>query len=335
MPGTVRIVRRLRGCTPAVPEPIMMNRAQKAAAPARTGPWPLLLLALLALPVALHAADDEVVVVNSHVSAGYVRAKRPDGSFQPETYAFGEGGQWGGRMKDFTIDQLHFLDIARTMSRALAGQKYLPNRDPAQTKLLIMVYWGTTAGTDDTMSQVAFQNMVEASRPLPQTNTTVGPGVPPAGSTPLRAGQAGQATAKDNMLTMIAMANRERDRMDWKNATILGYDDELAHSEGLEFTPLAGYKQNMIGELEESRYFVVLMAYDFQLMWKQKKPKLLWLTRFSIREHGNHFGEALPKMADTASKYFGQDSKGLKHKPISEGNVTLGDLKVIEVVPGK
>jgi hypothetical protein len=309
--------------------------ARKTAAPARIGPWSLLFLALLA-PAALPAEDDQVVAVNSHVSADYVRGKLPNGAFQPETYAFGEGGQWGGRMHDFTIDQLRFLDIARTMSRALAGQKYVPNRDPAQTKLLIMVYWGTTAGTDDTMSHAAFQNMMEANRPLPQTNVTVGAGARPFGQPPaLRAGQEQHDSAKADMFIMMEMANRERDRMDWKNATILGYDDELARSQGLEFTPLAGYKQNLIGELEENRYFVVLMAYDFQLMWKQKKPKLLWVTRFSIREHGNHFGEELPKMADTASKYFGQDSKGLKRKPLPEGSVTLGDLKVIEVVPGK
>lgn len=36
-------------------------------------------------------------------------------------------------------------------------------------------------------------------------------------------------------------------------------------------------------ELNEERYFVILMAYDYQHMRREKKPKLLWVTRLSLR----------------------------------------------------
>jgi hypothetical protein len=91
----------------------------------------------------------------------------------------------------------------------------------------------------------------------------------------------------------------------------------------------------VINEIEENRYFVVLMAYDFQLQWKQKKHKLLWETRFSIQEHRNDFKLALPAMARDASRFFGQDSHGLIRQPLPEGHVTLGEPKVLEYEPEK
>ena len=110
---------------------------------------------------------------------------------------------------------------------------------------------------------------------------------------------------------------------------------ETDYGRGLEMTALRFRRRDLIDELEENRYFVVLMAYDFQLQWKQKKHKLLWETRFSIQEHRNDFKLALPTMAQEASRYFGQDSHGLVRRPLPEGHVTLGEPKVIEVMPGK
>jgi hypothetical protein len=96
-----------------------------------------------------------------------------------------------------------------------------------------------------------------------------------------------------------------------------------------------GWRRNdLVAEIEDNRYFVVLMAYDFQLMWKQKKHKLLWETRFSIREKQNQFDRALPQMAEYASRYFGQDSHGLLHTGVPDGKVELGDPTIIEFLTG-
>ena len=59
----------------------------------------------------------------------------------------------------------------------------------------------------------------------------------------------------------------------------------------------------LLSEIEENRYFVVLMAYDFQLFWKEKKLKVLWETRFSINESRNDFDKALPTIAQYAVSY--------------------------------
>lgn len=89
-----------------------------------------------------------------------------------------------------------------------------------------------------------------------------------------------------------------------------------------------------VAEIEENRYFVVLMAYDFQLLWKQKKRKLLWETRFSINERHNQFDKALPLMAQYAARFFGQPSDGLVKARLQEGRVEIGDPTLIEFLTG-
>jgi hypothetical protein len=95
---------------------------------------------------------------------------------------------------------------------------------------------------------------------------------------------------------------------------------------------LSSGKADMLNELEEDRYFVVLMAYDFQAM-KHEKSKLLWETHISIREHSNAFDERLLGMVSGAAGFFGRDSGGLKHLGLPAGKVLVGDVKSLGVVP--
>ena len=119
-----------------------------------------------------------IEAVSSKVAPDYVRAKTPDGSFQPELYAFGPGGNWGGEIKDLTIEKLTFLDVAHVIARPLAIQKYLPGNDPAKTRLLILVYWGTTAVPPpyemDTLYRNYSQSVSESNNLIAQSQ-----GMPP------------------------------------------------------------------------------------------------------------------------------------------------------------
>jgi hypothetical protein len=286
-------------------------------------------------PSNLSAAEGEITAVSSNVSEDYVRTKLPDGSFEPEAYAFGEGGLWS-YSRDPTIEKLHFLDVARTIAGPLAAQKYVPTRATGQTKLLIMVYWGTTAGTADSgASAVATQNLSASQTVVPPTVTSL-----PNGRAIVANGAGGDVrksaqTVDENMVFMVAASNRLRDKSDFQNARLLGYDSALSDARGLESTALRFRQRDLLDEIEENRYFVVLMAYDFQLLLKDKKHKLLWETRFSIREHRNDFSKELSAMAQNASRYFGQDSHGVIRKPLLEGHVELGEIKVIETEPDK
>jgi len=118
---------------------------------------------------------------------------------------------------------------------------------------------------------------------------------------------------------------------------MLGYDSDALI--GTDFgdnrrgTALEFHQDDLVKEIEDNRYFVVLMAYDFQLMWKHKEHKLLWETRFSIDERHNEFSKALPVMAMYASRYFGQDSKGLLRTQVPAGRVEIGNMKSLGEVP--
>jgi hypothetical protein len=279
-----------------------------------------------AMPMRAEQGISGVTAVYARASKDYVRSRLPDGSFQPETFAFGEGGNWGGELKDQTIDKLHFIDVAHVIAEPLAVQKYIPTKDPNKTKILIMVYWGTTTVPmpyDEDPMYENFQSDIREYRTL------------------LSEGAADEAEAVYNSgLIQLNMANQIRDRMDYKNAAMLGYNSDssalIATDYGVHIgqTALGIEQRDEVAEIEENRYFVVLMAYDFQLLWKQKKHKLLWETRLSISERRNAFDKALPFMAQDASKYFGQATKGIVRTRVLDGHVEIGELKSLGEADG-
>jgi hypothetical protein len=272
---------------------------------------------LAALAAVSAARAEEFEAVSSRVSPGYARHKRPDGSFQPEAYAFGNGGYYSGPIDDLTIDRMGFMDVARIIAVPLASQGYVPARDPAATRLLVMVYWGTTYAPEHASESPTYDHLVDAigavfiSQHMDDLRVTL--------------------QMEDNEIDAIREVQREnhrRDLTDARNAMMLGYDSWWNTAfEAQSGTPLELRKRDMLNELEEDRYFVVLLAYDFQLMRQKKQRVLLWETRFSIRQHVNQFNKALPAMALEASKYFGQDSGGLVHDTLPEARVDIGEVK--------
>jgi len=112
---------------------------------------------LLAAPTSAPASGtiEGITAVSSKVFNDYARARLPDGSLKPETYAFGTGGfitagsagaETPSAQRDETIDNLGFDSIAKAMEPPLSGQNYVLTQDPSATNLLIMVFWGTTVG---------------------------------------------------------------------------------------------------------------------------------------------------------------------------------------------
>jgi hypothetical protein len=104
-------------------------------------------------PFSFVSGSEMLTAVNSREFNGYVRSRLPDGSFRPETFAFGDGDVLpvpivpGLLVADPTIDQLGFTEIAKMLAEPLASQNYVRAIDPKTTDLLIMVYWGRTIGT--------------------------------------------------------------------------------------------------------------------------------------------------------------------------------------------
>ena len=301
------------------------------------------------LPQVVFAASEGlegVTAVASKASKDYVRTKLPDGSYRPEYYAFGEGGKWAGELSDLSIDKLHFMDVAKVIAAPLAARRYLPAKDPRNTKLLIMVYWGTTAVPPPTSTSIAYDNLSLVQNKIAQAKGQAAADAAAAtagfGNTHYHPHDANAGVSDSLMdqlssaMSILNMENAQRDRTDFKNALMLGYDSPglIGTEEGqyVRGTALAVDRDDLYNEIEENRYFVVLMAYDFQLLWKQKKHKLLWETRFSISERHNQFDKALPLMTRYASQYFGQSSDGLVRTRVPEGSIEIKDPTLIEFV---
>jgi hypothetical protein len=293
-----------------------------------------IILILTLLLSASCAIAEEFEAISSRVSPGYTREKFPDGSLRPENYAFGEGGCWSSARDDKSIDKMTFTEVVRTIAPTLAAKNYLGARDPKATKLLIMVYWGTTHAPEHASDSMAYVNLEAANSEM---NREVHMQDQKDKFGRMRNLQGNPAfDAVTVAIAAVQAENRMRDLADRKNAMMLGYDSWWdATFNAPNGTPLEIRKRDMLNELENDRYFVVLMAYDFQLLWKEKKHSLLWETRFSVSEHTNRFDEQLGRMALEASKYFGRDSNGLTHSSLPDAQVDIGDVKSLGVVPQK
>jgi hypothetical protein len=214
-----------------------------------------------------------------------------------------------------------------------------------------MVYWGRTLTPErfeSTVGSSLLQRATAAAVAVHGANsqfqtfsgeTVVPPSLAmpcgkfdPATTSDQVTGQIDADNAMSSALSLVAAEDRSRDLMDSRNASLLGYDAWWDSTSDFKGTPLEHRRQDMIDELEHDRYFVIIMAYDFQAMWKHKQHKLLWETRFSVRSRGVAFDKDLPLIVKSASKYFGKDSHGLLHEEMPEGRVDVGPLQTLGTI---
>jgi hypothetical protein len=282
--------------------------------------------------------------VSAATSGLYNRAKAQDGTFQVESYSFGEGGVLGGAASGDAADKLTFAEVARAAVEPLARQNYRPavGTSPNRTKLLIMVYWGTT-NASSAASSSAYQRLQDgqgslSSPPPPpdfayMAHCSCDPSQLDSNYTAI--GNGIRQSEISSAFAGVAAQERLRQEADMRIAVLLGYDSELVASNSAVQTAFRNRKQDLMGEIERSRDFVVLIAYDFQELWKNKRRTLLWVTRLSVPEQGLKFRDALPGMVVSASEYFGRDSHGLVHEYVREGRVDVGATKILGAVAAK
>jgi hypothetical protein len=216
------------------------------------------------------------------------------------------------------MDKLTFEDVSRVIAVPLAVQNYLPSDEPSKTDLLIAVYWGVTIVPNDVMAYSARESQQLRDQASGLAVTTTGRGN--------IAHPASMADAEE-FSYVEAMTDA---RIDAVSSNILGYTEEIQRTSRQDPHILT-----LKDEVERDRYYVVLLAYDYQLGRRFGLHKLLWETRFSIPELGNDFEKAFPGMASIAGGYFGQDSQGLIHHNLEEGHVEIGVPKSLGSLPEK
>jgi hypothetical protein len=277
-------------------------------------------LATLALLAVASPARGEIVAVATRVFHGYTRTQLPDGSYKPETYAFADGGCWGGGLvAGDSIAQTPFRYLAGALAVPMTKRGYVSAKDPANTDLLIFVFWGTTNNTKMRMDSPITRNLQFA---MEQMRTVADAG-------------AGEKNAMGNQMETYFIAaaaeQRLRERQDIRKAMLLGFQDDLNKAWDLSHTD---FMDDYWDDLRADRYFVVLKAFDYRLAaGKEHLRKILWEARFSVPRESKDFIDLLPAMTRYASQFFGQDTKGLVREPLPEVRVILGPLKTVELEP--
>lgn len=278
--------------------------------------------------------SNEVIAVSSRVNPGYVRVRQSDGAFAPETYVFAQGGLLSGQKAGGTESKLNFLQVAGIIAKPLAVQNYVPGRSLDATKLLISVYWGTTIAPEYEQDASSLNNLETANMRYMARPKTMGITSPAAVWNAMVVGPTHDSGASDEGMTaamqMQQAENEQRDQTDARNAALLGYDSWWHQTARYEGTPFP-FRSDMLAELEQDRYFVVLLAYDFS-QFRLHQRKLLWETRYSVAARGHEFDQELAAMTRYASRYFGKDSNGLVHRDVPTGHVDLGELRTLSYV---
>ena len=286
---------------------------------------PILLGVMLTLTVTAVAQETTSTAVYSRIGRDYTRERLKDGSFKPEYYALSNGGRIEGTTSDVTVDRVGYPEVAETAARLLERQNYRYAQNKEQAKLLIVLHWGSTIAP----------NGMNYSQSVNQVSQVLA-SLPPQGMGSFDADAEFSNTGMDagggleGVMLMMMMENRVRDRINEGNARVLGYLDDINESNDIRRWAGGGDRYNdLIADVEESRYYIVISAYDFPELLKNEKKKLLWQTRVSVPAPGNGFDDSFAVMLIGASKYFGRDIGRLIRGEEIKGTVEFGDLKYL------
>ena len=278
----------------------------------------IVLLGLVVAAGQLCAGSLKYIAVSASAIPNYVRPLDGDGKPVPESYIFSKGKFFGGNTADAKLKQVSFEDITKMLAGNLVKQNYFPTKDVPSANLLLMVSWGTTqvyynpqtVTADDRLNAA----MTEYKNNAATNNGDADPGA-------LNEAMNNNNSAGNSAQGAVAL-----------NSSLLGYKPTLQKEQSKVVVSAA--EMTMNEELNEERYFVIVMAYDYQYMKKEHKSKLLWTTRISVRSPGNNFTEAIPALAEAGAKVYGKQVDGLLRVNPGErgGRVDYGDLKVMGTV---
>lgn len=301
------------------------------------------LLLLMGVTVAFGARDD---VITTSVFAKKARDYHREKGV-PESFRLINGGMLRGTTRDETVGAVKFEQLAKLVIAHLAQQNFVPSGEAERADLLIFVHWGRTVPFGDNTYAVARDQLMNT---LNERNIVPGEvadgtavrnpdGTPSAGTAlapDLR--QAEEERMADEVsagLTTLHMFNRQREEANAWNARILGYMDEINRRNGpARWAGGGSHYDDLIADIEEPRYYVILTAYDVAQTNREGRPKLQWVTRISIRAQGNRFGDKLVAMLAAGARYYGKDSGQLIRRYERTPRVEIGEATVVGVVPG-
>lgn len=253
------------------------------------------------------------VITNAWASPEFIDRRMGDEGPIPMTFHFAEGKFYGGAIRDKSLETYSLQDIAETLAADMEEQHFFPAPSTEEGDLLIVVHWGTTEVEDD------WEDLFPSDG-----SEDTGGDFSEGGDSSESSDSFDSSGSYDSGFGNVNTLSKIKE-----NAILTGIDKGL-NKKGL----MNSDYQDYISLLEEERYFIVLMAYDWQKLYKEKKKEIQFITRFSLRSPGTNFTNAVPSLSRAAIPHIGTnlDDLAKTKTQLGWGKGTVGDLEVVKEV---
>lgn len=276
------------------------------------------LLIVMCLCSAVGAQAVNRIAIKAIASEDYTKSRALDENDKVQTYVVMKGNYHPGTTFDPGMLQMTFEEIVDNLGIHLRRQNYYPDPQPEskQADLLLVIHWGRTSEETSLEELQGYTSLEEQG-----FNDTVA-NAPGDGSELTGSEMNAIADFGFNMWTN-EMSAEGGDRSIYYKARLLGMEKAFSRNA----TP---HEELLLKTLlEDERYFVVVMAYDFQDL-KAGERNLLWETRYSIRAVGQTFERAIREMNYVAGDFFGKNIKDLTQRRIDDDSrVEMGEIEVL------
>ena len=136
------------------------------------------------------------------------------------------------------------------------------------------------------------------------------------------------------------VASRDYEESDYRwygkqrNSKLLGFYPYIRRDRFTRTSPQEEYE--LRAAMLTERYFIIVTAFDFQELIKNKQWKRLWSTRSNIRSPGVNFQNAQLALSKAGAPYYGKKLEKLGTEradfdPII-AEVEIGDIEILETI---
>ncbi len=277
--------------------------------------WILSLLLSISLTSVLQAQlfsrKHARVITSAWASPEFVERRMGDDGPVPMTYHFAQGEFYGGAIRDKSLENYTLQDIIEIFAKDMEEQNFYPAPSTAQGDLLIVVHWGTTE-IEETWDELLGEDL---------TTDTDGDFSEDGDNT----------LPSDDFDSDFDTELDDRSQLSkvQENAILTGIDKAI-NKEGISSSDYYEY----MSILEEERYFVMLVGFDWQKLYNDKVKEVQFVTRFSLRSPGTNFESAIPSLSRAAIPHLGTNLDDLAKvkTQLGWGKGTVGELEVVKEV---
>ena len=264
------------------------------------------------------------VFIDSEASNTYNEVKENDGEAKYETYVFIKGNFYDSDFADKSLRTASFEEVATTLAENMKQRNYYPSSSPSEGDLLIVVHYGTTSVEPDLEELF----MLDSTDPYAQEETGLG-GFYSEGS---EEEPGFSEVYSDDFVDLADLSDFGANNTAQYQQTMR--NNRLGISKALNRKNITSTEEfDLRVEMQDERYFIILMAYDYEKLRSENERELLWTTRFSVPSIGTNFEDAYPALARAASAYYGTSlekyAKTSTH--FGTGTVDIGTLETVGV----